>query len=62
MKIFIQFKLIVSACFVATAYAQHQNQAIDYELEEKLKRTTTTWIPILEYNKEQGDDGSYKTS
>jgi len=54
--------LVVSACFLATAYAQHQNQAIDYELEEKLKRTTTTWIPILEYNKEQGDDGSYKTS
>lgn len=23
---------------------------------------TTTWIPILRYNKEQGVDGSYKTA
>lgn len=59
---FPHFQLIVSACLVATAYAQHQNQPIDYDLEDKLKRSTTTWIPILEYNKEQGDDGSYKTS
>lgn len=52
---------------MAVAFARPQNynnvnQQDDYELEEKLKRSTTTWIPILEYNKEQGEDGSYKTS
>lgn len=25
------------------------------------KQETTTWIPILKYNKQQGDDGSYQT-
>lgn len=24
-------------------------------------RETTTWIPIIQYDKEQGTDGSYKT-
>lgn len=24
-------------------------------------RETTTWIPIIQYNKEQATDGSYKT-
>lgn len=31
-----------------TQYTQRQNQE------------TTTWIPILKYNKQQGDDGSYQ--
>lgn len=43
---------------------QHRQQSpIGNEIEdENVKHRTTTWIPILEYNKEQGQDGSYKTS
>lgn len=41
------------------ALPQHQQQHQHY-LEDEPK--TTTFIPILEYNKEQGEDGSYKHS
>lgn len=27
---------------------------------QQAKQETTTWIPILKYNKQQGDDGSYQ--
>ncbi|XP_055689811.1 endocuticle structural glycoprotein SgAbd-2 [Lutzomyia longipalpis] len=29
--------------------------------QQLVRQETTTWIPILKYNKEQGNDGSYKT-
>lgn len=42
------------------AFAQHSQHRADVAEEDP--RSTTTWIPILEYNKEQGQDGSYKHS
>lgn len=42
---------------------QQPNQQ-QQQQQKKLKiddRETTTWIPIIHYDKEQGTDGSYKT-
>uniref|UniRef100_A0A1B0GMF2 Endocuticle structural glycoprotein SgAbd-2 n=1 Tax=Phlebotomus papatasi TaxID=29031 RepID=A0A1B0GMF2_PHLPP len=39
----------------AREYSQQPQQ------NQLLRQETTTWIPILKYNKEQGNDGSYKT-
>lgn len=36
-------------------------QGQNHLLRNDDKHETTTWIPILKYNKEQGVDGSYKT-
>ncbi|XP_065368228.1 endocuticle structural glycoprotein ABD-4 [Calliphora vicina] len=33
----------------------------DEKVDHQLRRETSTWIPILKYNKEQSEDGSYKT-
>ncbi|EDS33315.1 conserved hypothetical protein [Culex quinquefasciatus] len=41
-------------------YDQHQHQH-QQNVEKRIHHETTTWIPILKYNKEQGEDGSYKT-
>lgn len=38
----------------------HQNN-IHGDIKDHFPRETTTWIPILKYNKEQSEDGSYKT-
>ncbi|XP_059620069.1 endocuticle structural glycoprotein SgAbd-2 [Phlebotomus argentipes] len=42
-----------------------ERQAREYSQQPQqnqlLRQETTTWIPILKYNKEQGNDGSYKT-
>lgn len=39
---------------------QYQHQQQQDRFDERT--STTTWIPILSYNKEQGQDGSYKAS
>jgi len=53
---------------------QQQQQQQQYQPQQQLQQapqhrqykiddlSTTTWIPILAYNKEQGQDGSYKAS
>ncbi|XP_067634210.1 endocuticle structural glycoprotein ABD-4 [Eurosta solidaginis] len=55
---------------VTTCYAQHHHghpNQNNIPRDEKVDlrrdhiRETTTWIPILKYNKEQSEDGSYKT-
>ncbi|XP_058450581.1 endocuticle structural glycoprotein ABD-4 [Malaya genurostris] len=59
-------KFLIFSILIASAYAypQHNN---DYDqrqqhIEKRIaQHETTTWIPILKYNKEQGEDGSYKT-
>lgn len=40
--------------------AQPQPQQYQQQQYQQPKETTT-WIPILKYNKQQGDDGSYQT-
>lgn len=48
---------------MASSLAQHDfNDQQHQRFVDDDKHSTTTWIPILEYNKEQGEDGSYKTS
>ncbi|XP_037955728.1 endocuticle structural glycoprotein ABD-4 [Teleopsis dalmanni] len=56
--------------FALSCYAQHHHgghpNANNIPRDEKAEqreyhRDTTTWIPILKYNKEQSEDGSYKT-
>lgn len=67
---FFCLQIIFTVCCLATALAkpqdyneQLQNQQPQYNtISKDDDRSTTTWIPILEYNKEQGEDGSYKTS
>lgn len=47
-----------------TARPAARNQQPLQQQQKKLKiddRETTTWIPIIHYDKEQGTDGSYKT-
>lgn len=39
---------------------QYQQKAAQQTYQQQ-KQETTTWIPILKYNKQQGDDGSYQT-
>lgn len=58
----------MAACAVAQHH-QHQQQQQQYDPKYDQKydpkfdlSSTTTWIPILAYNKEQGQDGSYKAS
>lgn len=52
-------QIVLSAvCLLATVAVAQQHHHIGNEEEPK----TTTYIPILEYNKEQGEDGSYKHS
>lgn len=44
------------------ARAHQQTQPQQQQKSSKLgDRETTTWIPIIHYDKEQGTDGSYKT-
>ncbi|XP_055918038.1 endocuticle structural glycoprotein SgAbd-4 [Eupeodes corollae] len=63
MKVFI---VVVSAILLIACCSaqQHPNtiprQDEKYDYKEQ-HRDTTTWIPILKYNKEQSEDGSYKT-
>lgn len=38
-----------------------QSKAID-DFRPKVQLDTTTYIPIISFDKEQGTDGSYKTS
>lgn len=48
---------------VALHHKQQQQQH-HQQNQKKTKaddRETTTWIPIIQYDKEQGTDGSYKT-
>jgi len=40
----------------------HQRQSQPQREHQYDPTTSTTWIPILAYNKEQGQDGSYKAS
>ncbi|XP_055387559.1 endocuticle structural glycoprotein ABD-4 [Condylostylus longicornis] len=42
---------VISAFLFASCLAQEHHK----------DKETTTWIPILKYNKEQSEDGSYKT-
>lgn len=63
------FQIVITLTLAGCIYAQQQNELSD-SLEEKRGRlsqedkriSTSTWIPILAYNKEQSQDGSYKTS
>lgn len=44
--------------------ARNQQQPQPQQQQKKLKvddRETTTWIPIIQYDKSQATDGSYKT-
>lgn len=46
------------------ASRNQQQQAAQPQQQKKAKsddRETTTWIPIVQYDKQQGTDGSYKT-
>lgn len=57
-NILINFQIVLSVCMVCAFALPAQDQ--HYEQDQR-HRETTTWIPILKYNKEQGQDGSYKT-
>ncbi|XP_062711011.1 endocuticle structural glycoprotein SgAbd-2 [Aedes albopictus] len=76
MKLLILSALLASACAFPQRnndYDHHQQQQQHQQQHqpqhqpqhqqnfEKRNQETTTWIPILKYNKEQGEDGSYKT-
>lgn len=58
-------KLLIFSLLLASSYAFPQQHNNDYDhqqnVEKRIHHETTTWIPILKYNKEQGEDGSYKT-
>lgn len=55
-------QLIISiASTFCCCYGQQHHQGHN-ELLKADDLKTTTWIPILRYNKEQGVDGSYKTA
>lgn len=65
MKVFIVVSAIIFLAATTCNAQQHPNtiprqddQKYDYK---ETHRETTTWIPILKYNKEQSEDGSYKT-
>ncbi|XP_031640634.1 endocuticle structural glycoprotein ABD-4 [Contarinia nasturtii] len=58
MKVLILATVCLAACAVAQHH-QHQQQSEQLRFDTS---STTTWIPILAYNKEQGQDGSYKAS
>ncbi|EDW09392.1 uncharacterized protein Dmoj_GI19063 [Drosophila mojavensis] len=75
MKVFVLIALFAFSCH-AQHHNQHQHQqqqhhahlnANNIPRDEKAdhrredQRETSTWIPILKYNKEQSEDGSYKT-
>lgn len=59
----MQIFCLVLALSYAQHHGQHRPNANNIPLDEKQERhrETTTWIPILKYNKEQSEDGSYKT-
>uniref|UniRef100_T1PCU4 Cuticle protein n=1 Tax=Musca domestica TaxID=7370 RepID=T1PCU4_MUSDO len=72
MKFVLSTLLCLSLMLIScTAIPQHRNinnhqphpNANNIPLDEKPdpRRETSTWIPILKYNKEQSEDGSYKT-
>lgn len=50
-----QAEIAAAAPVQAAPKAQAQQQY------QQPKQETSTWIPILKYNKQQGDDGSYQT-
>lgn len=54
-------QIFVTAFLVACTVAQQQSPRQQADLNDRTT-STTTWIPILAYNKEQGQDGSYKAS
>jgi hypothetical protein len=57
--LFIVFQVFLSILMVVSAYPQDsENRGSN---QDKRERETTTQIPILKYNKEQGQDGSYQT-
>lgn len=72
---FLPSQILLSLLLALSCHAQHQHQhqhhahpnANNIPRDDKLDhrhedpRETSTWIPILKYNKEQSEDGSYKT-
>jgi len=69
MKVLILATVCLAACAMAQHH-QHQHQQQQQQQQQQQREydpkfdlsSTTTWIPILAYNKEQGQDGSYKAS
>ncbi|CAD7076718.1 unnamed protein product [Hermetia illucens] len=58
MKVLIVVSALVIACYAQRL--QEEQYEKEFQQRNQLKETTT-WIPILKYNKEQSQDGSYKT-
>ncbi|XP_049537841.1 endocuticle structural glycoprotein ABD-4 [Anopheles darlingi] len=52
-------RLVIFALF-AIAYGRPQHEQ-RHEHDPHLHHESTTYIPILKYDKQQGEDGSYKT-
>uniref|UniRef100_A0A336LWF9 CSON002123 protein n=1 Tax=Culicoides sonorensis TaxID=179676 RepID=A0A336LWF9_CULSO len=53
---------VVLSLFCCCSNGQQHPQGHNNQLFKVDDLKTTTWIPILKYNKEQGVDGSYKTA
>ncbi|KAJ8944630.1 hypothetical protein NQ318_004717, partial [Aromia moschata] len=60
----VVFTLAVSVCLASPQkqYDDHSQQAQQYQEPRERGHETSTYIPIIRYNKEQGEDGSYKAS
>jgi len=66
MKVFflISTLLLAMSCNAQQHHHHNHPNANNIPRDENIpdhQRDTTTWIPILKYNKEQSEDGSYKT-
>lgn len=72
---FLVSQILVSVClacavaqpqneFQAPSQAQRQQISNDQDQQNRFdaRTSSTTWIPILSYNKEQGQDGSYRAA
>ncbi|XP_026472345.1 endocuticle structural glycoprotein SgAbd-2-like isoform X3 [Ctenocephalides felis] len=57
-------KTIILGCLCACVFAFPQdNERLQQQYErQQQQRETTTFIPILRFDKQQGEDGSYKTT
>ncbi|XP_055598691.1 endocuticle structural glycoprotein ABD-4-like [Uranotaenia lowii] len=61
----MKFPIFAALLLIASARPQHSNNNNYNQQQQNHEKhlgpqETTTWIPILKYNKEQGEDGSYK--
>ncbi|KAJ8975030.1 hypothetical protein NQ317_008200, partial [Molorchus minor] len=59
----VVFALVIGVCSAHPQKQYDDHSQLSAEQQQPRQRTeTTTFIPIISYNKEQGEDGSYKAS